>query len=560
MNSEYSFGFLFLTPLNADNPNIFGFTEFIAGLALMVLAWTIADVRYRFRLQTAPFPLLGASFGIVTVVGILTLMTDLWHAEQWLVLKGDILTPALWQASLGGLFILTFLTWAWVAFIRPPIFSRWNSKRYARALYRYILKGSPIELAVVADELSRSAKQLIHYAYDRNKSENNENDKKNIEFATVGDFANDLLLLIADKRLCKAFINSSPVTILIIFREISETKKYNIPINIFAKNIMTEAIWNKDSFLYHECDGFSSGLIGYHKPLSNAMFSSFIMADKIRSLFDIKLKSKMDSEQIRAYLQALLITLQDYINNHFGHICTPIHTAYSIITPSIYEVSKLNGKEGETFYNDDILDYIRAIIDFIHNVLDVLEQKELREHIKLRIRKKSPSYQKCLYDNLAEMAFDIIVAASSMRSPKWESWVIQHNLVWSKLFDFLHENISAYKIFHFKLRRLLYNEIKQMDKSPNYKGAMVLGFCLNVMGLSLHSGEFCKHYKPLHKAVLFWTKKHFARLYEFNPRVLKSGLVDGITYDANNYKLMKTYELGLEREPSVDCFDVDPPL
>ena len=144
-------------PLDANGPKFFGFSEFLAGLALMVLAWTIADIRYRFRIRTAPLPLQELTFAMVAAVGILTLLTDLWRAEQWLVPQGNILTPAIWQAILGGVFLFTFLTWAWFAFIRPPIFARRNAERFAQALYRVILKGSPSELAVIADEITPSA-------------------------------------------------------------------------------------------------------------------------------------------------------------------------------------------------------------------------------------------------------------------------------------------------------------------------------------------------------------------------------------------------------------------
>lgn len=118
-------------PLDATAPKFFGFSEFLAGLALMVLAWTIADVRYRFRVRTAPIPLQGITFAVVAGVGVLTLLTDLWRAEQWLVPQGNLLTPASWQALLGGSFLLTFLTWTWFAFIRPPTYGRYNAERFA---------------------------------------------------------------------------------------------------------------------------------------------------------------------------------------------------------------------------------------------------------------------------------------------------------------------------------------------------------------------------------------------------------------------------------------------
>lgn len=157
--------------LDDSGQKFFGFSEFLAGLALMVLAWTIADVRYQFRVRTAPIPLMGITFSVVFAVGVLTLLTDLWRAEKWLVPKGNLLTPASWQALLGGLFLLTFLTWTWFAFIRPVTYGRHNAERYAQTLYRFILKGSPTELAVIADELGYSAMALVRYATDGGQTE-----------------------------------------------------------------------------------------------------------------------------------------------------------------------------------------------------------------------------------------------------------------------------------------------------------------------------------------------------------------------------------------------------
>ncbi|WP_460128017.1 hypothetical protein [Pseudomonas sp. S3_A09] len=180
MLGETCFAAVCFIPLDPNGSKLFGFSEFLAGLALMVLAWTIGDVRYRFRVQTAPIPLQGLTFFVVASVGVLTLLTDLWRAQGWLVPKGHVLTPASWQTILAGLFLATFLTWAWFAFIRRPTFGKRNAKRYARTLYRLILKGDPTELAVVADELAYSARALVHYAPDRNepKSHLQEKNKK----------------------------------------------------------------------------------------------------------------------------------------------------------------------------------------------------------------------------------------------------------------------------------------------------------------------------------------------------------------------------------------------
>jgi hypothetical protein len=550
-------------PLEASGPKLFGFSEFLAGLALIVLAWTIADVRYRFRVRTAPIPLHGLTFGVVAAIGVLTLLTDLWRAEEWLVPRGDLLTPALWQAILAGLFLLTFLTWAWFAFIRPPTFGKQNTERFAQTLYRFILRGSPAELAVIADELTYSAKALVRYATDRGALKNHHgqggDDEPVPDPPKVEAYANDLLLLIADKRLCRAIVESSPVTALAVFQEMGAAKKYGIQVETFAKNIVNEALANKDSFLYHEAEGYESGLIGYHKPLSQAMFANYQMVETIGTLLDPDIwgKSKWDAEQWEAYCRAVQIAFRDYVDKQFGKHSFVLYRAKGYIEHAASDLYKLNGLTN--IWDNDALDRLRVIVAFIKEAAEILDKKGVPEYLRLRIREKHGHPRESFYDHLASMIFEVIFDASAVNSPQWECWTVQHNYLWSDLFNFNHLSNPAGKVVKFKVRRILYEEIAKMKRFPNFKGARILGFCLNVMGLNLRKVDYDRDSRALHKAILAWTKNNYAWLHAYNPRIAEACLVDGITYDAENLRLVKTYPAeGLRREPQYVYLEIDP--
>ena len=348
MSSNYCYQVLCFVPLDANAPKFFGFSEFLSALALIVLAWTTTDVRYRFRVRAAPLPLQGITFAVVAAVGVLTLLTDWWRAEEWLVPRGHLLTPAAWQAILGGLFLLTFLTWALFAFIRPPVYGKRNSERYAQTLYRVILKGDPAELAVIADEFAHSAKPLIHYATDRGQMENDraEKSKKPSDGPSkVAGYADSILLLIADKRFCRAIVGSSPGTALAVFHEIGETKKYGIQVNVFAKNILNEALADRDSFLFRETDGYESGLLGYHKPLSKTMFSNHKMVEGIWMLLepDTRETGKWDAAQWKAYCRIVLMTFQDYVEKGGWEHSFVLSRAKDYISHAISDLYHLDG-------------------------------------------------------------------------------------------------------------------------------------------------------------------------------------------------------------------------
>ncbi|AIO36770.1 hypothetical protein DM39_4184 [Burkholderia cenocepacia] len=562
MTVEQCFVGVCFIPLDGSGQKFFGFSEFLAGLALMVLAWTIADVRYRFRVRTAPIPLLGITFSIVAVVGALALLTDLWRAEQWLVPKGSLLTPALWQTLLGGLFLLTFLIWTWFAFIRPPTYGRHNAERFAQTLYQFILKGSPAELPIIADEFAHSAGALVRHATDRGRLKNyrlEREDEKKEDPPKVEGYANDLLLLIGDKRFCRAIVESSPGTALAVFHAITKTKKYGIQVETFAKNIVNEALANKDSFLYHEAEGYESGLIGYHKPLSQAMFADYEMVETIGSLLDpdIHGKRQWDAAQWEAYCRVVLIAFRSYVNEGYGGHSFVLYRAKGYIENAVSDLYILN--ELANAWDTDSFHRLRVVIEFAKDAVKILDEKGVPDHVRIRVRGKHGHPRETFYDHIASLIFEVIFHASAVKSPQWGCWMIQHNSVWGELFNFNHLDGPAGKVVKYKVRRLLYDEIADMRRFPNFKGAKILGFCLNVMGLTVGQGNYDKDSRALQTALLAWTKKNFAWLNEYNPRVAEACLVDGMSYDAENLRLVRISPAeGLRREPSYVYFDLDP--
>ncbi|HKQ57348.1 MAG TPA: hypothetical protein VJY35_05735 [Candidatus Eisenbacteria bacterium] len=553
-------------PLDANTPKIFGFSEFLAALALMVLAWTIADVRYRFRVRCAPIPLQELTFAVVGVVGVLSLLTDVWRAEQRLVPQGSLITPSEWQALLGALFFLTFMAWAWFAFIRPPVFSPGGAKRYARTLYAVILKGSPAELSVVADEFKRSVRPLIRWAPDRSRRTNSQlgdghrNTRRlSKRQSEVAAFANDLLLLIADRRFCRAIVESSPGTALAVFSEVGETRKYGVDVATFARNIVAEALANKNSFLFHEAEGYESGLIGYHKPLSQAMFSNHAMVETIGTLLDPPVRSmwSFDADQWEAYCRVVLITLKDYVEEGFWTHSTALYRAKGYIERAAADLYKLDGL-GFSSWDDDVRGRLRVVVGFIKAAVDILEKGGVPGHVRRRVPEQH--HVGTFYDHLSDLIFEVISSASTVTRPGSLCWGIQHNAVWSELFNFKHLDGPAGRIVKFKVRRLIYDEVVDMGRFPNFLGARILGFCLNVMGLSLSGKDYDRDSVALQKAILSWTRKNYAWLHSYNPRVAEACLVDSMTYDPERHRITKTYPADVfTREAQYVHFEVDPP-
>ena len=80
-----------------------------------------------------------------------------------------------------------------------------------------------------------------------------------------------------------------------------------------------------------------------------------------------------------------------------------------------------------------------------------------------------------------------------------------------------------------------------------------------MLGLTISQGDYDKDSRALQKAVLAWTRKNFVWLHGYNPRIAEACLVDGITYDAEKRRLVRTYPAeGLRREASYVHLDLYP--
>lgn len=551
-------------PLANGGEKFFGFSEYLAALALMVLAWTRADVRYRFRVKTAPLPLLAFTFYVIGAVGVLALLTDWWRAEHWLVPKGNLITPAGWQAVLGGAFLLTFMLWVWFAFIRPAKFGRWNARRFTEALYRAILKGAPGELPEIADELTRSAESLIQHSWQSWELKQHLGQQKVLKKSAsdrrfhVRHYAYDILLMIADRKFCRHVVQSSPITALALFEEIASQNKLDVPLDTFAKNITSEAIANRDSFAYHEVEGYYTGYVGYHKPLTKALYGNYAMVDALGQVFDVDFREKnhWDADQWETFCRLLLVSFKNYIDNGAAnqHSFVMFRAVYDMQS-SIRGLHKINGS-GSEWWSENSVQQLRVAVDFAIEATKILDER--RGAVYTKLRRREEDHHRDVYDLIAELMFEIVFEASSVKEPKDLCWAVQHNAVWSKFFESFSPDGLGARIIKHKLRRLIYDEIVRMGEWPNFKGARVLAIALNVMGLKDNGTNLEKPTRPLRKAVLAWTKRHYARIAAESPRVAAACLVDGMTYEAEGPRLIKTGMQILDREPWRQVLELDP--
>jgi len=552
METEHCYWWFCFKPIEStQDTNIFGFSEFLTAIALLVVIYTITDVRYKFRLAITPGPLYITTFISIAVIGVQSLLTEIWVREGWWVPKTIGLNLTIWQGLFGLLFLSIILTWMYYAFIRPPIFNTRNTEKYAQELYRYILRGNTEELKVIANEFARSAKPLIKYSKEINKySHENENSFPKKRKDLTKEYAHDILLLIANRNFCRQIVKTSPVTAQALFEEMTEANKFNVPIGPFAQNISAEAVAQEESFLYNEAEGFSAGLLGYLKPVSQAIYGNYLLVERLEdnhgSPLDIDFNEQWDwnAKQWKAYYAAVLITLKDYLKNGNGSQHShALYKAFSDIKSSYQDLYKLNDTPN-VFENNDIFDRFDITSKFVKDAIGLIDTNTNPPNPKLRPNENN--YHEDIYDLLADLIFDMCCRVSEVNSPENTASSI-HVEFWHKFFTPHYFNKNALKIVLFKVRRKLFDEILKLEKYPNYYhlGSRILGFCLNVIGLNMNDHFKKNHSYPLAKAIHSWTIKNYLKLQKENSDVANSVLIGKIKFDKNNARLVETYSKDL---------------
>ncbi|MBL9070669.1 MAG: hypothetical protein JNM03_11865 [Sphingopyxis sp.] len=551
-----------LNPPPADAGSaIFGFAEFISALALLILVFNSSDYLYKYRISIAPLPLYKITFIGTIVIGFGALITDLWFADRWLApalgfSRADI------HALLGTLFLIVTLLWIWYAFLRPPVFSRSNFRHFSAVTYRSIVRGSDAELSALGAELAYSAKNLveIYGAIGKSRRERTEGD---VPKHTPEAYAHDALMMLGNRKLCRHIVANAPITAIVFMEEAAKQKIYDVPLGEFARNITTEALLNKDSILYLEDDLDAFDLVGRQQPFSNAMYGNYLLVEGLSrgrySPFDIdyRISLSLDGDQFDAYCRIALLTFKDYvISGRYRGSSMPLNRAFEIIQQAGSGRGRLDSSAMEDG-NEVPRERLRAAMDFVKDAVTFLSKREEFQIGTLRKPDPRKVYrEETVLDRLAEMTFEIIHTAAYFQAPADAVWWVHHNIIWTDL----RGDGAAWDAFRFKLSRRLFDEIKDMREWPNFKGARLLAFCLNVMGLRVgNNTDFGREFYSLRKALLGWTKRNFLTIHRTNPEIAAYCMSGYVSFDEENRRLVKTYFKGTNVEAPKDYLALDEP-
>lgn len=386
----------------------------------------------------------------------------------------------------------------------------------------------------MAQEITYSIESIIRYA----KNAPNEENKKEYKVAV---FANRILLLIAEKKFCQAIINGSNTTALVIVEEIRRTKKYDIPISLFINNFVCESIENKNSFLYKETNMIDSGIIGYDKPLSQALFSNYEMAKEIETTLTLRPleNHKWDNDQWKAYLRIVSITLEGFKPEIHGSSSKVISRALWRITRSTNNIHTLNSEQTYSDENEQF-ERVKLVTKFIKDCINDLSKKNTPANTSPHIDTEDGTRNTDIYEQISRLMLGLILDVSRITNPKWIE-KLEGEIISQKIFFYAPNRNKVEKIIHGKFIRLFYINVEASKSTSFNQPVMMTRFLLDLTALFELARDEDMMKSNSHRLAVRWIKNNYSLIHKNNREIAELCLGENMIYDKENCRIVKTY-------------------
>ncbi|HGM4734110.1 TPA: hypothetical protein ACKPYB_000627 [Stenotrophomonas maltophilia] len=531
MALEHCIGPVCFFHLDPASPKIFGFAELLAGLALIVVAWTIADFRFKFRIATAPIPVVRLSSVVVLSVSVLALLTDLWRAEGWLVPSGGPLTASSWQFLLAALFLLSFFVWVWYAVISPPALTSRTGKKIHHQLFETISNGSPQELAIVADEVRRYAKTLAEQATKFDEEYFARTPEERRHLPPLESSANDIYGILSDRRLCKVIVRNCPGAAVDLFEAVRSTWRYQVPIGTLGRYLIEEGIADKDSVFYTENRTRAGGFIVFERSIIRTMLSDYsllkVQPDLLR--VDFEATKNWSSKELRLYAALAITAYNGFSMMRLNERPAAFAPVFSIMSDAAEGLTSVVG-------SDDVLSHesvakLRVVMQFVESGVAAL-----------RLHSEPEPDEAVSPDKLDDWVNLIVVQVLNVAALRLDYWTALDftQIVTQRTFTSPHFDSWAGKTILQRVRRRLFDMLQVSGGLAGMGVANVVRFCLTGIAVDRSGKLHAPHSRVLFLAVRGWLAQNFLAWHRLSPVLALSALPEVCEFDQVNRTITLT--------------------
>ncbi|WP_304881169.1 hypothetical protein [Pseudotabrizicola sp.] len=530
---------------------------FLGILAFSVAVFTLTSAKFQIRQATALVPLRPVFFVALITSGMITFLIEAFILYELKI--PSFLNPNKINYFVSAVLSILILYWMCICFVRPPRFSRFTARRFFQQTYIHINNGGKDEMLALARELMREAPRLMRHA-PQTKQHYFKNEEP-ITLSAVQTHAHFLLELLGDTRFCEMLASEIPSFPAHMVEEAINMKRYDVRIQLMVRRTVLAMLKRPNSALFVENEWLEQGFIGDAKPITRAIFKNWHYLESyergLESPLDMSYPHARtwDTETWRVYFGLAREYVRGLVfQGRPNWDARGIHYILET-TKKAYENLGDMARYESTFSSQNPLWHAREANKFLNELVVIFDESGGWVGFD---RTDDFRYGHDLSSRIAELRFETIFTAAQVNTKEFRMWDVQHNLVWYPIEMRSARETKVMMMASRKLRRMIWNEIVQMDDIPNYKGAAYIRFCLNVLGFYDPSIQrkrsLDKDSWPLAKVLADWVRRNYQTVAKSHPPVAKAMLPANIEYDPVSQTLVRLQDDTLTGVPRRKVF------
>ena len=466
--------------------SFFGFSEFLTGLALLMIVWSTTDYKYRFRLYISRLSK-KALFIMTVIVGLVTLACDfvasigvITHLTQFVV-----------QLICGSLLFCFVMYWVKTVFLCPPVFTESNCKKFAAEFVFVCENGTDEELNILVQEIIFSLQNIVHFAHEYGRGSN--------DFSEVEKQVYNIFSRMSTERFCHTAVRGYFGRVL--FCCMIAEKKFNVGLETFAENYITELLKWDGSFIFRESDS-RNGYLWVRQPLITEIYGSKELLKGLNELIrpDYSVTKDWNHKQVRAYV-AILTKAFDACYGELNSD-TLISEAYENLEKTAGRVcwEEKTSRESINLFSETMNFYEKVIRDLLPNKNNFSSRKTYSDDYKT----------KDFLDYFVDSVLEIFYFAGNFHGDNR----YRRNIQLIDCLNGVFSNSNSQNdcmVFYEKLKEAVLLEVQ---KNRGLVGFYIMTLFLENGGLEKGSTVGNKYLIEIHDMLVDYAEEHFLEMYE----------------------------------------------
>ena len=468
--------------------SFFGFSEFLTGLAFLLMVWATSNYNYKFRFYISRFST-KLSFFSVILIGIIILADDFLFS---LVLNNPF-ADCMVQLICALMLLIMIVYWFYVAFIKPPVFNKSNHKRYRIEFCRTVNCQNDDRMKMLVYEMTCSMSNLVRFAPQISFKER--------KLSKIEEDVSLIFEVMGSEYYCRNLVRYSIDAAVALFDAMDIQKRYNIGLEYFARNFITESLKYEGSYAYRESE-YRNGFFHWIQPTIARIYGNGTLLLNLKGLLepDRSLTSTWNHKHVHAYVALL----SKAFNACYGECqATSIFSSsYEILEEAAYWPCRAE------YFGREYVDVFGEIMHFYEDaVQNILPQKELfaqKQHYSTDYSTND------FLDYFVDSVVQMFVYAGRYCEDDDNRHIIQYMICLDSIFGYL-EIKNDVIAFYEKLKEAVV--LKAKEKS-GLEGIYVLFLFLENFGVNVtkHGGN--KYLSELHALLLDVAKKQLLETYK----------------------------------------------